>query len=160
MGPSLGDLAALLALVMADPKPWPPRASQQCRGAGVVGSRHPLPLSPEPVEKSRGGDSERTTTSPVMSLAPCPGSCRQKRCLFCCFIGLLGPKNWSSESWEPQHLVGTRKEAYFYRIPPHPSPLATTSLCLTTTGAERGCGFLSRTPAAPQGGGPDLPEPF
>lgn len=54
-----------------------------------------------------GGSSELTTIALGMSLAPRPGSCRQTHYLFCCFIGLLGLENWSSESWERQHLVGT-----------------------------------------------------
>lgn len=46
-------------------------------------------------------------------------------CLFCCFIALLSPENWSSESWERQHLVGTGKKAYLQSPPtlPPPSPI-------------------------------------
>ena len=51
---------------------------------------------------------------------------RDKRCLFCCFIGLLGPENQSSESWERQHFVGTGKGAYLQN-PPKPLPPAKTS---------------------------------
>lgn len=69
-----------------------------------------------------GGGSELTTAALGMSLAPCPDSCRQTRCLFCCFIALLSSENWSSESWERQHLVGTGKEAYLQSPPPADTP--------------------------------------
>lgn len=118
-------------------------------GGWGSGQQMPSPPAPEPVQRRWAGGLELTTTSPVMTLAPCPGSCRQTRCLFCCFIGLLGPKNWSSGTWERQHLAGTGKGAYLQN-PSKPPPLTTTSPCSTVTGGERGCGFLSRAPADPR----------
>lgn len=64
-----------------------------------------------------GGSSELTTIALGMTLALRPGSCRQTHYLFCCFIGLLGLENWSSESWERQHLVGTGNESYLQNVP-------------------------------------------
>lgn len=89
---------------------------------------------------------ELTITSLVMRLAPCPGSCRQTRCLFCCFIGLLGPENRSSESWERQHFVGTGKGAHLQN-PPKPLPPAKTSPVLDHDKRGEGCGFLPGAPA-------------
>lgn len=131
-----------------------PLLGQLSRAGGWGGGEHtPFPPSPEPAwKKSWGSRSELTAPSLVMSLAPRPGSRRQTRCLFCCFIGLLGPQNRSSESWERQHLVGTRNEAYFYRIPLTPPPPATTSLRLTHDRCrERGACVSIQSPSQPWG---------
>lgn len=130
---------------------------------GVVGSRDPLPFLRACTEGVGWWFRELTTTSLVMSLAPCPGSCRQACCLFCCFIGLLGPQNWSSESWERLHLVGTRK-GHIYRMPHSHPPRHTHSgqhISLLDHGrCRQAMSALPRAPTDPREGGPDLPESF